>query len=822
MTFTGSGTQVVDQGGSPFFNAVHSGTGTIMVTDNFDFLYGFATSGAFTNSAGTFNPNGSNVDISGLTTVSGGNFLGSTGQCVFAGGLTISGGTFTGSTGSIVVSNVSITSGTLIAPAGVFNFNVSGNWSQTGGTFTPGTGTVAFTAASGTQTLDSDDIAFNNLAHTGAGTLEVVNNVLNINGTFINSAGTFTGNGINVVVNGLTTVSGGTVQSTSGSESFGGGLTIAGGTVSGSGGFSVTNLTLSSGTLAVPAGGIVVFGNWSYTGGTFTPGTNTVSFDSATSQTLDSGGKSFGNLAHIGEGTLTLINNPLTVADDLTNSNGIFSLNGENLTVSGTGTNFSNNNGTVQLVGSETVTGLAQDTSFGTWLYVGNNTGGTFTIRDFGTNDYYNLAIDAANPADTFQLGNNLSVLGTFTLQNGIFNADARTVAIELLATVSGGTYETSTTTQTLTGGLSVAGGTFTASSGAVNATNVTISSGTLTAPNGPFNVSGNWSKTGGTFTPGSNTVGFDGASGTQQTLDSGGSSFFNVTHSTASTVQLVNNPLTLLGSLTISLGTFNANGQSTTVGNSFTLSKGTYLASTATQNFPKSMVISGGTFEGSTGSVNAGAVTISGGTLASPSGSFTVAANWSLTSGTFTSGTNTVTFTMSSGTQTLDSGGQDFGSIIHSGAGTLMLINNSLVANDNFTNSAGIFYLNGWNWSVGVSTGGHFSNNNGTIELQGSEIINVGQDNTAGTWEYVGNGVTNSYNIDDFGTVGYFNLKIDSIDNTDTFSPGTVNVAGTLLVANGKFADSYGATVTVTGATTVSGGYYVEGMPTKSSLTAA
>jgi hypothetical protein len=77
--------------------------------------------------------------------------------------------------------------------------------------------------------------------------------------------------------------------------------------------------------------------------------------------------------------------------------------------------------------------------------------------------------------------------------------------------------------------------GSFTGSTGAVDATDISISgTGTFTAPSGEFTVSGNWSKTGGTFTAGSNTVTFDaGAIG--KTITPGGSSFYDITFDNAS-----------------------------------------------------------------------------------------------------------------------------------------------------------------------------------------------------------------------------------------------------------------------------------------------
>ena len=63
-----------------------------------------------------------------------------------------------------------------------------------------------------------------------------------------------------------------------------------------------------------------------------------------------------------------------------------------------------------------------------------------------------------------------------------------------------------------LAGGLSVAGGTFTGSTGPVVTSHVTLSSGTLNAPLGTLNVTGgNFTATGGTFNADLGTVTYSG-----------------------------------------------------------------------------------------------------------------------------------------------------------------------------------------------------------------------------------------------------------------------------------------------------------------------
>ncbi len=82
------------------------------------------------------------------------------------------------------------------------DFNVSGNWSNsetTGSNFSNSTVTLN---SGSTQTLDNGGQAFNNIIHSGAGTLQVITSPLDINGNFTNSAGIFDANGQNINVAG--------------------------------------------------------------------------------------------------------------------------------------------------------------------------------------------------------------------------------------------------------------------------------------------------------------------------------------------------------------------------------------------------------------------------------------------------------------------------------------------------------------------------------------------------------------------------------------------------------------------------------------------
>ena len=87
---------------------------------------------------------------------------------------------------------------------------------------------------------------------------------------------------------------------------------------------TATDVTITSGTLSAPSGSFQVSGNWLKSGGTFTPGGNTVTFTKALGpQTLNSGGSPFSNISHTGAGTLQLVS-ALTTAATFSNTGGNF------------------------------------------------------------------------------------------------------------------------------------------------------------------------------------------------------------------------------------------------------------------------------------------------------------------------------------------------------------------------------------------------------------------------------------------------------------------------------------------------------------------
>ncbi len=213
-----------------------------------------------------------------------------------------------------------INSGATFAGGTALTHTISGNWTNSGGTFTYGTSIIAFNAVSPTiQQLISGGRAvadqFYSITHTGAGTLQLVNNNVTANGIFTNSAGTYdcNTNSLNTTVTGLTTVSGGTYLAGSGAQTFNGGLTVSGASTNFTSATGLTlsaaTVTLTSGTLTAPdaTGSFTVTGNWVNNGGTFTNNGGAVTFGGA-SQTI--GGtattQAFDSIQVANTGTLSL------------------------------------------------------------------------------------------------------------------------------------------------------------------------------------------------------------------------------------------------------------------------------------------------------------------------------------------------------------------------------------------------------------------------------------------------------------------------------------------------------------------------------------
>jgi hypothetical protein len=275
--------------------------------------------------------------------------------------------------------------------------------------------------------------------------------------------------------------------------------------------------------------------------------------------------------------TRSLVLDTAVVTNNLVLQPGVpLTLAGHGLTVEGTLTN----QGTVVLQGTEAVQlANGNDTKEGTWDYVGDGTGKTLTLLDFGASDYFNLTIADSHahrdtftaPADLTLIGNlsvssgtfapkgtvyfngagtellsfvgpfanlthngtgslsvqssTLTVTGTLTNSAGVLQANHAALTVTGAATLTGGTFLAGSGADHFNHGLTVTGGTFTSGGGAITAAGVTLNGGTFTAP-GVLTDTGDWNMgAGGMFNPGHGTVVL---AGTNQHI-TGSTTFFNL-----------------------------------------------------------------------------------------------------------------------------------------------------------------------------------------------------------------------------------------------------------------------------------------------------
>ncbi|OGY31152.1 MAG: hypothetical protein A2805_00615 [Candidatus Andersenbacteria bacterium RIFCSPHIGHO2_01_FULL_46_36] len=342
-----------------------------------------------------------------------------------------------------------------------------------------------------------------------------------------------------------------------------------------------------NGTFTMAANNVTISGSWDATGGTFT-GSNTVTFTSTSTETITSNAQSFNNVTLNGASGIWNSQDTLSVAGNLTISNGSLDLNGSTLTL-GVSSVFSNND-TLRLQGAETLTNFTNDTNSGTVLYDGT---GTYASGLAAGSSYYHLTF--AGLAGTWTLGANLDVDGDLTLTTGTLNTSAasnRSINVAGNWSKTSGTYTGNSSTVTFdgSGAQALTGETFynltinnsaaspddttdVDSSAAVTVTNtltvtdgqfqpdtasdfaaVSIGANGILKPDGSaaITVSGAWTNS-GTFTANSGTVTLDG---TDQTI-AGSSTFYNFTKSvasaatltfTAGTTQTITNTTTLNG----------------------------------------------------------------------------------------------------------------------------------------------------------------------------------------------------------------------------------------------------------------------------------
>ena len=189
---------------------------------------------------------------------------------------------------------------------------------------------------------------------------------------------------------------------------------------------------ISTGTLTVDNSinnpNLVFRGNVAFSNGTseliWTKGTGTITLAGTTAQSADFLDKSVEDIVISNTtATVSLTGNGVTTDSLTVDSGATFDLNGENLSYPSSQGTY--NDGTIRLQGGETLTNVANlDTDSGTVTYYGDNGGGgsPFTIKDFGTTDYYNLTFNATLGTDVFRPADTLTVANDLTITQGTFD----------------------------------------------------------------------------------------------------------------------------------------------------------------------------------------------------------------------------------------------------------------------------------------------------------------------------------------------------------------------------------------------------------------
>lgn len=444
------------------------------------------------------------------------------------------GGTFTHSssgtstlTDSIAVNGIVLSGGTLRDGTtwyeGGQSINVfgSGGWNKNGGTFTVSDGTVFF-SGSDAQTL------------SGTGATQTFNNI------HVNK------NGGTVTVGGSTTT-----------LSMNGDMILTGGSLDKG---TATNINMTA-------------GNWINNGGTFVPGSGTVTFNGTTEQAIQGEGIStdFNNLTiNKSAGALTVGGSIVTInasgnvtltAGELDAGAATFNLTGGNWT--NNGATFTPATSTVTFSGSgaQAINGTAASQTFNN-LQV-NKSANTLSVSGSTTSltATGNITLDAGTfdkgtAANIYAKGNWTNNGGTFTYGTGTVHFDG-TGAQAINGSASGTSFYNVTVNKS-SGTLSLGG-----SLSSVNLyNNMTLTTGTLSAGSVGINMNaGNWTNNGATFTPGTGTVAFTSTTGAQAINGTAATqSFNNLTINKAGQTLSAGGSTTTLnmsGNVSIEAGTF-------------------------------------------------------------------------------------------------------------------------------------------------------------------------------------------------------------------------------------------------------------------------
>ncbi len=699
------------------------------------------TAGTFTAGTGTVEWNASGAQtIADVTyynlTTSGNNTKTLNGATTVSNTLTIGAST----TLDENTRTMTIPGGASVVVNGTLDFTSSTGLMQSG---TSGTSTLTMGSTGTIRTLDPLGIGpvANASLVTQAGGAWTTSSIAS-NGTIEYYINTATGVITDIDYNNLT------ISGTSFAKTWTPGATrTVAGTVTVAGGFTL------SGSPTINVGG-----NWTNSGGTFTPGSSTINFNSTTAAQAINGtaaSQSFNNIIvnksgrtlSVGGSTTTL-----SAAGTVTLTAGTFDAGTATaINLTGNGGNWTNNGGTFtpgsstitfsNTSGGQAINGSAASQSFnsitvnksGQTLSVGGSTttlnaGGTVTLTagtfDAGTASAINL---------TGSGGNWTNNGGTFTPGSGTVTFNNTSGAQAINGSAASQSFNNITINKSGQA-LSVAGSTTTLnSSGTVTLTAGTFDAGTASAINLTAN-GGNWTNNGGTFTPGSGTVTFNNTSGGQAINGSASSQTFNnitvVKSAQTLSIGSTSANVTLNGTLTLTSGSFGVGSNTLTLSGPYIAGTVNNLTTTSSSNLVFNCTGTGPFTLPNFTAINNLTTNSSGQTYnlnsnPAPSGSLTISA------GTLNLGSNTIDRSTSGGTLTVSNGA------------TLKIGSTNTIPNNYSTHSIGAtstIEYSGSNQSIGTLNSsqayGHLTMSgtgtktlNGDISVAGNWLRNSGPD---------------------------------------------------------------------------------------------
>ena len=513
----------------------------------------------------------------------------------------------------------------------------------------------------------------------------------------------------------------------------------------------------------------------------------------------------------------------ISVVNDFTITNGTIIAPSTSLTVSGNYSNsgtFTHNNGTVLFNATDSGNTIAGTLSGSSKFYnlTFNGIGGAWSFTSNPTvevQQYLNITNgNLTSTSNTLIVTNNYSNTGTFTHNNGTVLMNATDAGNFLSGTLSGSSKFYNLTFNGVAGGWN-----FTSNPAVEVANDFTITNGTVTATSGNTTITGNYSNS-GVFTNNSGTVimnATDGGNTLAGTLSGATGKFYNLTFDgvsgawsfTANPAVEVNNNLTITnGTVTATSGNTTITGNYSNAG-TFTHGSGTVIMNATDAGNTLAGTLSSAssfynlTFNGSGGAWSFTSnpavtvdnnLTITTGTVTSTSNTLTITGNYS-NSGTFTHGSGTVTFNATDSGNTIGgtlSGatGKFYNLTFDGVAGAwsftsnpaVEVANNLTITNGTVTSTSNTLTVTG-----NYSNSGTFTHNSGTVLMNATDAGNT----LAGTLS---------------STSSFYNLTFNGVAGAWSFTSNpAVTVANNFTITNG--------TVTSTsGNLTVTGNYQVRG----------